>query len=163
MCSSDLDTIRAVVDAAGRGDPAARAALDRVGDWLDIGVVNLINLFNPGVVIFGGMLRDVYPGAADRVRGRVAVNVLAVSRERAHLCPGPERSMGPSPRCRQPRPRLCRPLPAGGHRPVTRGAARPWDSLDRAWRALSVLPRRELTMLPVAQLDEHLPDGAGNA
>ncbi|WP_127783688.1 V-type ATP synthase subunit B [Rhodococcus sp. X156] len=29
------------------------------------------------------------------------------------------------------------------------------DTLDRAWDALGVLPRRELTMLPVALLDEH--------
>ena len=29
------------------------------------------------------------------------------------------------------------------------------DTLDRVWRAISVLPRRELTMLPGAQLDRH--------
>jgi V/A-type H+-transporting ATPase subunit B len=34
------------------------------------------------------------------------------------------------------------------------------DTLDRAWRALAVLPRRELTMLAGADLDEHL--GAGH-
>ncbi|HEU5111049.1 MAG TPA: ROK family protein, partial [Micromonosporaceae bacterium] len=49
--------------------------------WLGIGVANLINLFNPGVVIFGGMLRDVYPAAATEVRARIASNALAVSRE----------------------------------------------------------------------------------
>ncbi|HKT00587.1 MAG TPA: ROK family protein, partial [Rugosimonospora sp.] len=74
-----------VVAAAGRGEPAARGALNRIGDWLGIGVVNLINLFNPGVVIFGGMLRTVYPGAAEQVRARVAANVLPVSRERVRL------------------------------------------------------------------------------
>jgi V/A-type H+-transporting ATPase subunit B len=30
------------------------------------------------------------------------------------------------------------------------------DTLDRAWRALASLPRRELTMLPAALLDAHL-------
>ena len=30
------------------------------------------------------------------------------------------------------------------------------ETLDRAWRALAVLPRRELTMLPAALLDAHL-------
>jgi V/A-type H+-transporting ATPase subunit B len=29
------------------------------------------------------------------------------------------------------------------------------ETLDRAWEVLSVLPRRELTMLPAAQLDAH--------
>jgi predicted NBD/HSP70 family sugar kinase len=77
--------LRDVVADAERGHPAAREALQRIGDWLGIGVANLINLFNPGVVIFGGMLRDVYPGAATQVRTRIASNVLAVSRE-ARLC-----------------------------------------------------------------------------
>ena len=77
--------IRAVVADAERGDPLARNALHRIGDWLGIGVANLINLFNPGLVIFGGMLRDVYPGSAAQVRTRMAANVLAVSRERVQL------------------------------------------------------------------------------
>jgi V/A-type H+/Na+-transporting ATPase subunit B len=33
------------------------------------------------------------------------------------------------------------------------------DTLDRAWRALAVLPRRELTMLSAAALDAHYPGG----
>jgi predicted NBD/HSP70 family sugar kinase len=82
---SGREAIREVVDAADRGDRAAQAALGRVGDWLGIGVVNLINLFNPAVVIFGGMLRDLYPGAAAQVRARVADHVLPVSRERVRL------------------------------------------------------------------------------
>ncbi|WP_203916678.1 ROK family transcriptional regulator [Rugosimonospora africana] len=79
------DAVRAVVDAADRGDPLARAALDHIGDWLGIGVANLINLFNPGLVVFGGMLRDVYRGSATQVRTRLTANVLAVSRERVLL------------------------------------------------------------------------------
>ncbi len=79
------DAIRGVVDDAGRGDPAATAAVQRIGDWLGVGVVNLINLFNPGVVIFGGMLRDLYPGVAPQVRARVRDNVLPVSKERVSL------------------------------------------------------------------------------
>jgi predicted NBD/HSP70 family sugar kinase len=79
--------LRDVVADGQRGDPAAREALRRIGDWLGIGVANLINLFNPGVVVFGGMLRDVYPGAAAQVRARIANNVLAVSRDvRLRVC-----------------------------------------------------------------------------
>jgi predicted NBD/HSP70 family sugar kinase len=48
-------------------------------------VANLINLFNPGMVIFGGMLRDMYPGWVDQVRARIAANVLPVARERVQL------------------------------------------------------------------------------
>ncbi|WP_203982517.1 ROK family protein [Sphaerisporangium rufum] len=82
---SGRDGVRAVVRAAGRGDVAAREAVRRIGDWLGIGVANLINLFNPGLVIFGGMLREVYPRAAAQVHARVAANVLAISRERVRL------------------------------------------------------------------------------
>jgi V/A-type H+-transporting ATPase subunit B len=35
------------------------------------------------------------------------------------------------------------------------------DTLDRTWRAISVLPRRELTMLRADQLDHHYQGGAG--
>ncbi|XRQ06942.1 ROK family protein [Actinomadura welshii] len=77
--------IRAVVRAAEDGDAAARGALDRVGDWLGIGVANLINLFNPGVVVFGGMLSEIYRGAAAQVDARVNASVLPVSRERVAL------------------------------------------------------------------------------
>ncbi|WP_089157356.1 ROK family transcriptional regulator [Micromonospora sp. NBS 11-29] len=79
------DAVRAVVADAARGDDAAREALRRIGDWLGIGVANLINLFNPGVVIFGGTLTEVFPGAAAQVRRRIAANVLPVSRDKAQL------------------------------------------------------------------------------
>ncbi|MFO7251714.1 MAG: ROK family transcriptional regulator [Actinomycetes bacterium] len=74
-----------VVRAADEGDPAARDAFHRIGDWLGIGVANLINLFNPGMVIFGGMLREVYPRAEAQVRARIRANVLPVSREQVRL------------------------------------------------------------------------------
>ncbi|MFG1948471.1 ROK family protein [Nonomuraea sp. NPDC048826] len=79
------DAVRAVVDDADRGDPVAQAALEHIGDWLGIGVANLCNLFNPGMVIFGGTLREMYPGAAAQVRARIAANVLPVARERVRL------------------------------------------------------------------------------
>jgi predicted NBD/HSP70 family sugar kinase len=79
------DAVRGVVDDAQRGDPAAIEATRRIGDWLGVGVVNLINLFNPGVVIFGGMLRDLYPGVAAQIRTRIRDNVLPVSKERVSL------------------------------------------------------------------------------
>ncbi|MFF5403068.1 ROK family protein [Streptomyces misionensis] len=78
------EVVRAVVSAADRGDVVARAALHQVGDWLGVGVANLVNLFNPSVVIFGGMLRDLFLGAAAQIRSRINVSTLAASREK--LC-----------------------------------------------------------------------------
>ncbi|MER7726987.1 ROK family transcriptional regulator [Streptomyces sp. NPDC096323] len=79
------DTVRAVVAAADRGDVVAAAALRRVGDWLGIGVANLVNLFNPGTVIFGGVLRNVFLGAAAQVRSRINTTALGASRENLRL------------------------------------------------------------------------------
>ncbi|ROO86342.1 putative NBD/HSP70 family sugar kinase [Actinocorallia herbida] len=77
--------IREVVALAEAGDTRAVEAIDRIGDWLGVGVVNLINLFNPAVVVFGGMLRDLFDGTAPRVRARIEAHVLPVSRERVRL------------------------------------------------------------------------------
>jgi predicted NBD/HSP70 family sugar kinase len=73
--------------AAPGGDPAAAAAVAAIGDWLGIGVANLINLFNPGVVVFGGTLRELYAAAAPQVGARIAQHSMPVSRERARLLP----------------------------------------------------------------------------
>ncbi|WP_285685599.1 ROK family transcriptional regulator [Actinoplanes sp. NBRC 103695] len=80
------DEVRSVIADAAAGDRQAAAAVRSIGDWLGIGVATLINLFNPGLLIFGGMMSDVYLAAADRVRARIAINVLPVSRERVRLC-----------------------------------------------------------------------------
>ncbi|MEV6965931.1 ROK family transcriptional regulator [Hamadaea sp. NPDC051192] len=79
------EAVRDVVEQALRGDPASRRAVDHVGDWLGIGVANLINLFNPGMLVFGGIMRDVYLGARERVDQRIAAHVLPVSRHRVRL------------------------------------------------------------------------------
>lgn len=79
------DAVRAVVDAADRGDIVAQEALSRVGDWLGLGVANLVNIFNPEMVIFGGMLREVYLGSAAQVRTRLALHAMAPQREHVRL------------------------------------------------------------------------------
>ena len=79
------DAVRSVVDDADRGTAAAQRAVRVVGDWLGFGVANLVNLFNPGMVVFGGMLRDLYPACTAHVRARIAANVLPVARERVRL------------------------------------------------------------------------------
>ncbi|MFC7532031.1 ROK family protein [Actinoplanes sp. GCM10030250] len=79
------DAVRAVAEDAAGGDPAAVRAVATIGDWLGIGVANLINLFNPGVVIFGGMLRDLYGAAAPQIAARIAQHAMPVSRERVEL------------------------------------------------------------------------------
>jgi predicted NBD/HSP70 family sugar kinase len=79
------DGVRAVVEAADAGDIMAQDALHRVGNWLGLGVANLVNIFNPEIVVFGGMLREIYLGSAAQVRSRVNTGSLAASREHLRL------------------------------------------------------------------------------
>jgi predicted NBD/HSP70 family sugar kinase len=79
------DAVRAVIRDAAAGDRVAAAAVAEVGDWLGIGVANLINLFNPRTVIFGGMLSDIYAAASSPVAARIAQHAMPVSRDRARL------------------------------------------------------------------------------
>ncbi len=77
-------TVEDVLAAAEAGDREARAALRRVGRWLGVGVSNLVNLFNPEVVIFGGLLRQLYPATEAYVRAELAT-ALAAPREQVRL------------------------------------------------------------------------------
>jgi predicted NBD/HSP70 family sugar kinase len=47
-------TLANLVAAADRGVVAARELLAESGHWLGIGIANLVNLVNPGLVIIGG-------------------------------------------------------------------------------------------------------------
>ncbi|WP_328843505.1 ROK family transcriptional regulator [Streptomyces sp. NBC_00258] len=79
------EAVRAVVEAADRGDITARAALHDVGDWLGIGVANLVNVLNPRTVVFGGTLREVFLGSAAQIRSRINRIALTASRENLRL------------------------------------------------------------------------------
>ena len=79
------DAVFAVVDPAARGDASAQSAVRKVGDWLGFGVANLVNIFNPEMVIFGGTLRDVYLASAAQVRSRLNAMALPACREHLRL------------------------------------------------------------------------------
>lgn len=53
-CETQVDMIRALRDAATAGDVAALEVLDRVGQKLGVGIANLVNLFNPQMIVIGG-------------------------------------------------------------------------------------------------------------
>jgi predicted NBD/HSP70 family sugar kinase len=79
------DGILAVVDAAARGDAVAQRAVRQVADWVGFGVANLVNIFNPEMVVFGGTLREVYLAAAAQVRSRLNRQALPACREHVRL------------------------------------------------------------------------------
>ena len=61
-------SLQDVVDAAAAGNEAALAGLQRTGRWLGVGVTNLVNVFNPSVVIFGGRLQHLLPYVEPEMR-----------------------------------------------------------------------------------------------
>jgi predicted NBD/HSP70 family sugar kinase len=79
------EVVAAVIDAASRGDAMAQAALRQVGDWLGFGVANLVNIFNPEMVIFGGTLRGIFLASAAQVRGKLTRMALRSPREHVRL------------------------------------------------------------------------------
>ena len=114
------DAVRAVVDAADRGDIGAQAALSRVGDWLGLGVANLVNIFNPEMVVFGGhaprgLSRLRGPGPQPARRRRPArlprATCACAPRRSATTPPWSAPPNWPSPRC-SPTPSKSSPAPA---------------------------------------------------
>jgi predicted NBD/HSP70 family sugar kinase len=53
-----VDTILATADA---GDQKTLDALAEIGRWLGLGIGNLINLFNPQLVVLGGFYHPLFP------------------------------------------------------------------------------------------------------
>jgi predicted NBD/HSP70 family sugar kinase len=52
-----------VLSDAQAGDPKASKAVRETGQWMGRGAANLINIFNPDLLVFGGALRNVYLAA----------------------------------------------------------------------------------------------------
>ena len=77
--------VRAVLAGAHRGDEPDRAAVRQVADWLGFGVANLVNIFNPEAVVFGGTLRELYAACPDLVKARLDTMALPVCREHVRL------------------------------------------------------------------------------
>ena len=65
---------------AGRGDERTLSAIAEVGRWLGEGIGNLINLFNPELVVLGGMYTRLFP--------YLEPAVVAAATQRALPAPG---------------------------------------------------------------------------
>lgn len=67
----------AVVDAAEAGDARAIEAIDSVLHHLSLGVVSLVNIFNPATVMLGGLMRPVLDYGLDEMRRRIAEGIVS--------------------------------------------------------------------------------------
>jgi predicted NBD/HSP70 family sugar kinase len=53
--------VDAMLEEAETGSPAALSALDHVGRWLGIGLAGLVNIFNPELIVLGGLFGRIHP------------------------------------------------------------------------------------------------------
>jgi predicted NBD/HSP70 family sugar kinase len=73
-----------VLDAYAAGDKRVARGMKSIGRWLGAGVADLVNIFNPQMVIFGGITQHLFKMAEAEVRAAVGVALVA-PRERVRL------------------------------------------------------------------------------
>jgi predicted NBD/HSP70 family sugar kinase len=74
-----------VFEAAARGEEAVRQVLDDVGRYLGIGIANLLNAFNPSMVVLGGVLSLAGPYLLPRARREVETRALSAARSNVEI------------------------------------------------------------------------------
>ncbi len=65
-----------VTAAAADGDLVARAAFTRIGDWLGVGLANLVAAFDPALVVVGGGVSDAGDKLLDPARDALARHLV---------------------------------------------------------------------------------------
>ncbi len=79
--------VDAVLAAASAGSPAAVSALDHVGRWLGIGLAGLVNVFNPQVIVLGGIYGQILPAVLPVIEAEVSRRALPPSRAMVRIVP----------------------------------------------------------------------------
>ena len=74
-----------VVAAAEAGEERARQAVERVAEWVGAGLVSVVNLFNPEVVVLGGLLGRVHAAAEETVLRRLHGAAMRAPLEQVRL------------------------------------------------------------------------------
>jgi predicted NBD/HSP70 family sugar kinase len=70
-----------VLQASAQGEQAVLQVLDDVGRYLGIGIANLVNAFNPSLVVLGGVLSLAGPYILPCAQKEVTARALAAARE----------------------------------------------------------------------------------
>jgi predicted NBD/HSP70 family sugar kinase len=79
--------VDAVLREAAAGSPASLSALDNVGRWLGFGLAGLVNVFNPRLVVLGGLFGRIYPFVASTVQGELDRRALPAPRGLVRVVP----------------------------------------------------------------------------
>jgi predicted NBD/HSP70 family sugar kinase len=76
-----------VLAAAATRTPSAVEALATTGRWLGIGLGTLVNIFNPRLVVLGGLFGRIHPFLADDVDRALRAHVLSATLEGLRVVP----------------------------------------------------------------------------
>jgi len=80
-------TSEKIYQLAGEGDAIARRVMKDMGRMLGIGIANLINIFNPQMIVIGGGVKDAWPLFIDATREEVMRRAFQVPAERTEIVP----------------------------------------------------------------------------
>lgn len=79
--------VAAVLREAQTGSAAALSALDNVGHWLGFGLAGLVNVFNPQLVVLGGLFGRIHPYVTRTMTAELDRRVLPASRAMLRVVP----------------------------------------------------------------------------
>jgi glucokinase len=90
LVGGDLDRVTAqlVYQAADAGDPMARQVTDDTARYLGIGVANLLNIFNPDIVVILGGVAHAGDGLFEPLRREVAQRAFVPAVDACTILPG---------------------------------------------------------------------------
>jgi glucokinase len=82
LAGGDAELVRGehVTATARQGDADSLAVLDQLADWIAVGLANLVNIFDPELVVIGGGLVDAADLLLPRAQEHVHERVLAGGR-----------------------------------------------------------------------------------
>jgi glucokinase len=76
-----------VYQAARDGDPIARRVMKDMGAMLGIGIANLINIFNPNMIVIGGGVKDAWDLFIGATHEEIMRRAFQVPAERTEIVP----------------------------------------------------------------------------
>ena len=79
------DSIEAIIQAALHGDPICRQVMVETGNYLGIAVANLLNLFNPQLVVLSGDIAAAGSLLADAVQQSIKTHAISKAAQEARL------------------------------------------------------------------------------
>ncbi len=85
--SSGEITSEHVYEAARKGEADALAVMQGMGSILGIGIANLINIFNPEMIVIGGGVKDAWPLFIDATRAEIRKRAFEVPAARTEIVP----------------------------------------------------------------------------